>query len=148
MAFVSQPVNLAADKRTPWGGVSGDADIVILGLDWSAGTFLMEIRPEPGSTGTAMVSITNASAGAEGFSASYDSAYPHPTVTDESGDPLVVGATIIRPQINETTLEGLAYGADPADAVVLFYDIHATVSGRGKFVLMGGQFTIEPGVTQ
>ncbi|MBK61645.1 MAG: hypothetical protein CL575_01635 [Altererythrobacter sp.] len=141
MAFVSQPRNFTVDKRVPWGGANGEADIVVLGLDWSAGTYLMEVRPEPGNTSAALLSIANASAGAQGVSVSYEAGYLHP----KTG--AVVGATIIRPQINETSLESLSYGADPADPVTLFYDIHATVSGRGKFVLMAGKFIIQPGVT-
>lgn len=141
MAFVAKPINLAADKRAPWGGISGDADIVVLGLDWSAGTFSMELRAEPGAQGAPLVALSTASPGAQGISASYDAGYLHPKTA------ATVGATIVRPQINETTLEGLAYGADPADPVTLFYDIHATVPGRGKFVVMGGKFIILPGVT-
>lgn len=141
MPAVRTPINIAADKRVPWGGVSGEADMVVLGADWSAGTFAMQLRNEPGDTGTALVSLTNASPGAQGTSASYDAGYLHP----ETG--VVVGATIIRPQINETTIEALALDSDPAKPLVLHYDIHATISGIGKFVLMAGTFTIKPGVT-
>lgn len=141
MAFVSKPRNFAVDKRVPWGGISGEADIVIMGLDWSAGAFAMEVRRDPGSTAAALISLGMASAGSQGISATYEVGYLHP----DTG--AVVGATIIRPHINETTLEGIAYGSDPGAPVELRYDIHATVTGRGKFVLMGGKFTILPGVT-
>jgi hypothetical protein len=141
MAFVRQSRSFGADKRVPWGGASGDADIIILGLDWSEGVYALELRPEPGGQSAPLVSLGMASAGAQGISVSYDAGYLHP----KTG--AVVGATIIRQQINETTLEGLAYGADPSDPVLLAYDIHATVPGRGKFVLIAGSFTIFPGVT-
>lgn len=141
MATSRKDFPIAVDKRVPWGGVSGEADIPVIGVDWSGGTFAMQIRNEPGDSGAALVSLTNASAGAEGFSASFVTDYTDPVSGEEAE------ATIIRPQINETTLEGLAYGADPSDPVKLFYDIHATVSGLGKFVLMAGTFTIKPGVT-
>lgn len=141
MAFVKKPRDLIADKRAPWGGINGEADIIILGLDWSAGAYAMEVRIDPGNTAGALISLGMASAGAQGISATYDSGYLHP----KTG--AVVGATIIRPQINETTMEGLTYGPDPSEPLDLHYDIHATITGRGKFVLMFGKFTILPGVT-
>lgn len=141
MAAVRTPVDIVADKRVPWGGIRGDGDIVVLGVDWSAGTFKMEVRAEPGDSGTPLVTLANAAAGAQGISASYDAGYMHPTTK------AAVGATIIRPQINETTIEALALAADPARAVAAHYDIHATISGMGKFVLAYGAFSIKPGVT-
>lgn len=141
MALSRKSFPITADKRVPWGGINGEADIPVLGVDWSAGTFVMQIRNEPGDTGDPLVSLENASAGAEGISASYVEEYAVPD-SDQ-----VVPATIIRPQVNETTLEALSLGADTSKPVVLHYDIHATVSGLGKFVLMAGTFTISPGVT-
>lgn len=133
--------DITAFKRVPFGGASGNADIVILGLDWSGATFKMEIRTNPGDTGTALVSLTNASAGAQGISATYNATYAHPVTGAE------VPATIIRPLINETTIEGLALGARPSDPVDLFYDLHVTPSGSTKRVIMRGKFVIDPGVT-
>lgn len=140
MAAVRQPLDILADKRVQWGGIKGDADIVVLGVDWSTGTFKMDLRPEPGDSGTPLVTLANAAAGAQGISATYDAGYLHPVTS------AVVGATVIRPQINETTLEALALAADPARAVPAHYDVHATVT-MGKFVLVYGTFSIKPGVT-
>lgn len=133
---------VARSKRVPWGGASGKADIVILGLDYSAATFKIEIRPEPGHSATAMVVLTNASAGSEGISAIYDAGYLHP-VTGE-----VVGATVIRPQINETTMEGLATGSPVNEPIEAFWDMHLTPSGGVKMLYAFGRFTYYPGVTR
>lgn len=141
MAVVRKSIAISADKRVPWGGANGEADIPVIGVDWSGATFKMELRNEPGDTGTAIVSLTNASAGAEGISATYDASYAHPETGEE------VGATIIRPQINETTLEALDLAAKPANGLPLHYDLHVDASGLGKFVLVAGTFTIKPGVT-
>lgn len=128
-------------KRVPWGGASGEADIDWMREDISGATFKMEIRLEPGDTGSALVTLNNATAGSEGISATYDAGYLHPD-TEE-----VVGATIIRPQINEATMEALATAADTSDSVEANYDIHATISGV-KRLLLYGKFTYYPGVTQ
>lgn len=129
-------------KRVPWGGATGEADIVVLGANYSAATFAMEIRGAPGDFGTALVSLANATAGAEGISATYEPGYVHPV----SG--VVVGASRIRPQINETTMEGLVT-ATPGDAPVeAFYDLHVTAPGQGKRLYLFGRFTYHPGVTR
>lgn len=141
MAAVRQSLDIVADKRVPWGGIRGDGDIVAMRVDWSAGTFKMEIRAEPGDSGTPLVALENAAAGAQGISATYDANYAHPATG------AIVGATTIRPQINETTLEALSLASDPARAAPAHYDIHATVTGMGKFVLAYGTFSIKPGVT-
>lgn len=129
-------------KRVPWGGSTGEADIVILGIDYSAATFKMEIRPLPGDSATALVTLNNAAAGSEGISATYDEGYLDP----ESG--ATVGATIIRPQVNETTMEGLSTATPSDDSVDAFYDIHMTPSGGAKTLLAFGQFNYHPGVTR
>lgn len=141
MPAASKPLHVVADKRTPWGGISGNADIVVLGVDWSDATFKLQIRAEPGDSGDPIVELANASAGAEGISAQYVTAYSVPD-SDE-----VVAATIIRPQIDEATLEALALAADTAKLMQMHYDIHATVTGIGKFVMVAGIFSIAPGVT-
>lgn len=122
MAF---ELNMTAFRRAPWGGDTGLADIVVLGKDWSGATFLWRFGAP---SDLAMdISLGNASAGSQGVSATYDAAYVHPT----SG--AVVGATTIRPQIDETTLEALSYSGvadlelahtfyiDPADSIELVY---------------------------
>ncbi|MGD9470606.1 MAG: hypothetical protein AB7G24_00745 [Novosphingobium sp.] len=133
-------INLVAFKRVPFGGASGTEDFIEAG-DLSAATFRMEIRTAPGDTGDALVRLTNAAAGSRGISAAYDSAYPHPT----SGAP--IAATVIRPQIDEATLEALAAASPASDDLVLHYDLHITPSGGLKYVCAYGTFTIKPGVT-
>lgn len=127
-------------KRVQWGGASGEADIVWLGQDLSAATWAMDVRALPGDTATALVALATAAAGAQGISATYDAGYLHPATG------ATVGATTIRPQINETTMEGLATatpGDGPFDA---HYDIHMTLSGV-KRLFAFGRFVYHPGVT-
>lgn len=132
--------DLVAWRRTPFGGAIGDGDFVEEGIDWSGATFRMELRDEPGNTATALVTLTNAAAGSQGISASYNAAWE-----DDAGN--VVGATTIRVQIDEATLEALALASDPAQDRVLHYDLHVTPSGQPKRVAWYGTFTLKPGVT-
>ncbi len=134
-------LNIGAFKRVPFGGLSGEGDIPVVGVDWSGATFKMEIRANPGDGGSALVSLSNAAAGSQGISATYDAAYAMP---DGSG---TVGATIIRPQIDEATIEGLSLAARTSDPLTLYYDMHVTPSGSSKRLLCFGTFTIYPGVT-
>jgi hypothetical protein len=128
-------------KRVQWGGASGEGDIVWMREDVSGATFKMEVRNEPGDTGSALLTLNSAAAGSEGISATYDAGYVHP----ETGE--VVGATTIRLQINQATMEALATAADPSDAVEACYDIQKTVSGVTSLWLYGS-FTYAPGVTR
>lgn len=127
-------------KRVQWGGASGEADIVWMRQDLSAATFKMEMRLDPGDTGTALATLNSAAAGSEGVSATYSAGYVHP----DTG--AVVGATTIRPQINETTMEALATATPTKNAVEAHYDIHMTLSGV-KRLFAFGRFTYHPGVT-
>ena len=135
MASIPQ-INILAPKRVPF-----DDTIPMMAVDYSGATPLMEIRAEPGDTGSALVSLGLSTSGSEGITVTYDSGYPDPDGL------LPDGATVVRIIINETTLESLAYGADPAEDVELFYDIHLAPSGGKKFVFCGGSFTVTPGVT-
>lgn len=124
-------------RHTPWGGATGDADMIYLGVDWSAATFRFTLAPLPGSG--AIITLMNAAAGSQGISATYDASY----VDDRTG--LVVGATIIRPQIDEATFEALTWG--PTDEpLVLAHDMLVTPSGEPQFVWFDGAFTIYPGI--
>lgn len=132
---------ITAYKRVPWGGASGDGDLWIQSVDWSAGTPKMELREEPGGTGTALVTLNAAAAGSQGISLSYDATYVSPTTG------AVVGGTRLRCQIDEATIEALLTPADPAEDLVLYYDIHITPPTLPKMVAASGTFTIKPGVT-
>ncbi|MES2904639.1 MAG: hypothetical protein V4696_10680 [Pseudomonadota bacterium] len=128
---------VAVSKRVPW-----VEDLPVEGPDYSGGTFKMEFRQDPGDTGTALVTLNNASAGSEGISATYDADYADP----ETGE--AFGATVFLFHINEATMEGLAVATPTRSPVVLHYDLHVTPSGGTKFVLCYGTFTYMPGVVQ
>ncbi|WP_333840466.1 hypothetical protein [Novosphingobium sp.] len=127
-------------KHVPWGGVSGAADFVRMGVNWEAASFKMSFAASQGATPIGELSLTNASAGAQGISASYDAGYAHP----ETG--AIVGATTIRPQIDEASLESLTWGSDPSAPLVLHYDLLITPTGGPQQVFCFGTFTIMPGV--
>lgn len=131
---------IGAFKRVPFGGATGDADIPVVGVDWSGAAFKLDIRVDPGDTGTPLVSLTSASAGSQGISATYEAGYVLPDGTSAP-------ATIIRPQIDEATLEALDLSTRPSSPLELFYDLHVTPSGEPKRVVCFGAFTIYPGVT-
>lgn len=133
MAF---ELNIFAFRRAPWGGATGLADIVVLGKNWSAAAFLWQFG-SPADL-AADISLTTQTAGTQGVSATYDAGYLHPT----SG--AVVGATIIRPQIDETTLEALVYSG-VAD-LLLEHTFYITPSGEPERVYCHGSFTIKQGV--
>jgi hypothetical protein len=129
-------------RHAPFGGATGDSDIELMGIDWSGASFAMEVRPEPGGSGGALVDLSTAAAGSQGISAIWDAAYVHP----DTG--LVVGATVIRIQIDETTLEAVDWGAnDPSEPLDLVYDLTVTPLGLPKFVFLFGKFRLYPGVT-
>ena len=128
---------ITAFRHAPWGGISGLADLVRLADDWSAATFQWVFADAAG--GTAKITLANAAAGSQGVSATHDPDYPHPT----SG--AVVGATMIRPQIDEATLEGLTSPTTPSDDIVLYHTLYVTPSGSIKRVLCYGAFTIKQG---
>ncbi|MEC7398808.1 MAG: hypothetical protein VYD00_02170 [Pseudomonadota bacterium] len=129
---------LAAWKRVPF-----DETVPDYRGDWSSATALMEIRPEPGGDGDPLVSLGASVNGGQGIKITYDAArsFEYAGVT-------YVGASLIQIIVNETAMEGLVYGSDPAQPVVLHYDLHLTPSGGKKFVALAGTFTIQPGTTR
>lgn len=124
-------------KRVPFVG-----SLAVEGGNLSAATFLMELRPLPGDTATALVSLGNAAAGSQGIICTYDAGYIDP----ETGE--TFAASIVLINISEATMEGLATGTPSDDPVTLHYDIHCTPSGGAKFLLAYGTFTYAPGVTR
>jgi hypothetical protein len=124
-------------KRVPFLG-----SLAIEGANLTTATFKMEIRNNPGDTGTALVTLNGASAGIEGISCTYDAAYADP----ETGE--TFAASVILIQINETTMEGLSTGTPVDEPVEVHYDLHITPSGGLKFLAAYGTFTYAPGVTQ
>ena len=129
-------LHLPAFKRVPF-----KDSIDILGPDFSGAAFALHIRNHPGDTGSPLVSLTTATAGTQGVSATYDAAY----VYDDEGS--TAPATVILVQIDEATLEALALNNPTSGPLELSYDLHITPSGGVKFVAAYGKFTIYPGVT-
>jgi hypothetical protein len=128
-------------KHAMAGGATGDLDILRLGRDWSGAAFVLTLRPAEGGTGSALVTLTNQSAGTQGISATYDAGETDP----DTG--LVVGGTTIVPQIDEATMEALSWGSTPTDEpLVLSYDLLVTPSGEPQRQVLFGSFTIYPGV--
>lgn len=127
-------------RHVQWGGATGDADLIEMGVDWSGAAFAWNFSATPGGTPIAGLALATAAAGSQGVSATYDAGYVHP----ESG--AVVGATTMRPQIGEAALEELVWGSDPAAPLVLYYDFLVTPSGEPQRVHCYGTFTLYPGI--
>ena len=128
------------NKHAVWGGAGSEAgEIVVLGKDWSGAAFVWAFGPAQGSA--ASITLTNASAGSQGVSATYDAGYVHPATG------AVVGATTIKPQINEATFEALSWGSTPADQPLpLEHDLLVTPSGEAQRPYAYGTFTLYPGI--
>lgn len=107
-------------------------------LDFTGGTFAMQVRPIPGATGTPLISLTNATAGTQGLSV---------VVTEESG----VDISTITVQIDEATIDAIlpaaSNGLRAGDDVVLYYDLLITATGITKSRWLQGTLTISEGVT-
>lgn len=129
-------VPICAQKRVPL-----DRLIPVIGPNWTGGIYRIEVRPLPGGAGSPLITLTNAAAGTQGISATYDAAYALP---DGSG---TSPATVFRIRIDEVNLEALALASPAQNAVTLYYDFHVTPVAGDKFALCGGVFSIEPGVT-
>jgi len=130
-------INIVADKRVPFDDV-----IPEMAIDYSSATASMQVRNEPGDSGTPVLSLSTTLASGEGIVITYDAVYPDPEGVDAPG------ASIIRLLINETTLEALSLAADASEDATYHYDIHLTPSGGTKFVFCRGKFIVSPGVTQ
>lgn len=125
-------------KRAPWGGDTQDGDILVYGQNWSGAAFVWAFAASPGAS--PLITLTNAAAGSQGVSATYDAAAVHP----ETGG--VVGATLIRPLITETTLEGLTWPSPASSDLKLHHDLLITPVGMHQFVYCAGIITIKPGI--
>ena len=133
---VNLPISI--DKRTGF-----TDEIVIIGPDYSAAAFKIDIRNQKGDTGTALIALVTADSGSQGISATYDAAY----VFDNNGTEETAPASIITIQIDEATIEALDLGNPAREVVDLVYDLHITPSVGLKFVQCGGSFKIDPGST-
>lgn len=124
-------------RHVPFGGDTGDGDIIMMGEDLSAASFAMTFAASQGAA--ALITLSNAAAGSQGVSAAYDASYIHP-------DRSVVGATTVRPLVTEATFEALTWGPAPSAPVVLQYDLLVTPVGGTQRVICFGSFTIYPGI--
>jgi predicted nicotinamide N-methyase len=125
-------------RHVQWGGAVGDADIILFGPDYSGATFVLTLASAPGAA--AVATLNNAAAGTQGVSATFEDPFTHPT-TGEVGS-----ATIIRPQLDEATMEALTWGADPAAPLELYYDLLMTPAGAPQRAICFGSFTLYPGI--
>lgn len=129
-------INHTIFKHAPWGGTTGDGDIVVNNIDLTSAVFLWQFGAA--SDLAPDISLTNAAEGTQGVSVSYSAVYEHPT----SG--AVGPASLIRPQINEATLEALTYSG-VAD-LELVHTLYVTPSGGVREVYAYGVITIKQGV--
>lgn len=127
-------------RHVTFGGSSGDGDIELMGEDWSSAAFRMTFSASKGGSAISGLTLSAATAGTQGISATYDAGYIHP----DTG--AIVGATTIRPQIDEASFEALSWGSDPAAPLILYYDLLVTPAGQTQQVFCFGTFTIQPGV--
>lgn len=136
-------LNISTWRHVPFGGATGNGDIVVIGADFSTATFAMQIRATPGAADPALVSLVNAAAGSQGISVSYDAAYP---LFDGSTAP----ASTIRIEIARVSIEtDIPVAAKPEDPAVCYYDLQVapSYSGARSEVLAFGSFSVFPGVT-
>lgn len=124
-------------KHAPFGGATGDWDIEHEGNNWSAAAFVLAVANQEG--GTPLFTLTNATAGSQGVSATYEAGM----IDGDTG--LVVGGTRIRPQVNESTLEAISW--TPTDKPLsLFWDLLITPSGGVQFSHSCGNALLYSGV--
>lgn len=116
-------LNIEMYKHAPWGGETGLGDIVVYDVDWSGATFLWQFGAPDDLAPD--ISLGNAAAGSEGVSATYGS-YTDP-ISGEVGF-----ATVIRPQIDESTLEALTYSG--VSDLSLEHTLYITPSSEPKRV--------------
>ncbi len=123
-----------AKRRTPY-SVTIDFEYESLpSAGAGAAVWLMHIRHLPGDSGTPLISLNNAAAGAQGLFA---------TVSTIEG----VETTTLTISVSEATMEGLPSNARYDQPLNLYYDIHVTPPGRSKYVILGGTIPVDPGVT-
>lgn len=133
---------LTAFKRVPFLDLDG-VTFAFVGENWTGAAFAMHIRNNPGDTGSALISLSGASAGSQGVSVTYDADYLYV----DKGVEITAPASLVLVQIDEATLEALSLGTPSDDPVELHYDLHVTPSGGTKRVAAYGAFNLMPGVT-
>ena len=125
---------LHPSRHVPW-----LYDFVKYGVDWGSAAFRMTFAAAQG--GSAVITLSNAAAGLQGVSATYDAGASHPSTG------AIVGATRIKVQIDEATLEGAGIGFPAAPtALALSYDLLVTPTASPQQVHAFGTLTIKHGV--
>jgi len=126
-------LNITAYRNVPF-----KEAIRFVGLDFSGGTFALQVRLRPGTAGDALISLTNQTAGTQGLSVA---------VTEEDG----TDVSTLTIQIDEATIDALlpaaSNGQKAGTDVALFYDLIITATGLPKSRWLEGSFTIAEGVT-
>jgi hypothetical protein len=125
MSISPASVELRAYRGTPFIDVTD-----FEGFDYSAATFVLEVRAYRDKPGAALVAIGNATAGAQGVSVS---------VATTDGIP----TSSVKIQINETTIEGLAFTSPRGGNLVLQYALDIAGGGHVKTRRMQGDFVVE-----
>lgn len=113
-------------------------DIRFVGPNFTGGTFALQVRLLPGTAGSALIGLTNQTAGTQGLSV---------VVTTEAG----VSVSTLKIQIDEATIDTLlpasSNGQKAGTDVSLFYDLIITGGGLPKTRWLEGRFIIAEGVT-
>lgn len=112
-----------------------DDTIQISGVDLSGATMLMQVRPYRDAPGAALINLATVAAPGEGVSVSVDT----------SG---ILPVSTVRIIINEPTIEGLPFGANPGADVPLKWDMLISKTGMKKARWFEGDFIVTAGVTQ
>lgn len=144
--------DIAADR---W--VACIRTFTFVGKDFTGATYNSEIRLTKDATGAALVTLTNASAGAQGLrtiNVFTDTVAGHIAngYLDEvpPGYDLADTVTIsqVGLRINETTVEGLPFPGERGNDATLQWDLHITPTGGIKDKYLGGDFIVRAGATQ
>jgi hypothetical protein len=126
-------LNLIAYRNVPF-----LEEIEFSGLNFTGGTFALQVRRLPGTAGSALIDLTNQTAGTQGLSVA---------VAVVAG----VNVSTLTINISESTIDALlpasTNGQKAGTDVTLFYDLIMTGGGLGKTRWLEGSFTIAEGVT-
>lgn len=98
-------------------------------FDYSAATFVMEVRKYRDASAPALLTLANAAASAQGISC---------TVTMVDGVPW----STVQIRVNETTIEGLPFSSPRGGDVALQYALDITGGGHPKLRRMQGVFLV------
>lgn len=130
-------INLTALRHATWGGEDTENVIAFLGEDIRDASFSWAFAQSPG--GPVLFTLEGAPAGEQGLSGDYDPSYTHPATG------LLVGATIVVPQIDEVTLKGLSDPVPASSDIRLTHTFYAQRANSAKRAVFQGTFRIMQG---